>query len=203
MAEADNRTPGGAIDVSDRAARLLGVVYGSQGQQLQQDPVKKNLITINHSQEAGHAGIKYISSDVVTGLGSGATKQYLIIAPDTATRIHLIYSVEATPGITITFYEAPTKTANGTALAINNRNRNSANTATAAVYKDPTITANGTLLRINEVGSGAAGGKAGGISASDRDEREWILKQNTAYLLNIVTLAASTDIATALQWYEV
>ena len=68
---------------------------------------------------------------------------------------------------------------------------------TTAIYNAPTISAPGTLLTRRYVGSGKSSG--GGT----RDNNEFILKQNTAYLLRITEgNVANTNINWELDWYE-
>lgn len=211
-------------DLCDRSARLLGLIYGSQnqqlqqlavtfdlitrpygsqGQQLEQDTVTNSLTSVGHPHDDIHEGKKYIYSDIVTGLGASATQLYLFTAPNTVTRIHMLPFVESSLGVQITLFEAPTITLNGTVQTPINHNRNSLNTATLTVYKTPTVTGNGTQLSTREIGSVAASGRSPGTSSEDRNENEFVLKQNTPYLLRIVTLAANTDVTTILHWYEI
>lgn len=168
----------------------------------QVDPITGDLIVLQHAHDEIHAGKHFISSDVVKGLGAGATQLYLLTAPNTAKRIHMLIVISSAPGSTITIFEAPTVTANGAAMTAINNERNSANTATLLVFKSPTVTVNGTQLDIEEIGSGSTAGKFSGATSNDRNENEFVLKQNTKYLIQEVALAASTDITTKFIWYE-
>ncbi len=179
-----------------------GVVSGSQGVPFDQDAVTKAITELGHPHDQTHSGNKYLSSDVVTGIGAGATKRYLLIAPNTATRIHLLTVISSVPGSTVTIFEAPTITLNGSLLAKLNQERNSPKIATLSVFADPTVTVNGTQLVTEEIGSGTTAGRFSGSTSADRNELEFILKQNTAYLIAITALAASTDISTKFHWYE-
>lgn len=179
-----------------------GVVSGSQGVPFDQDPVTKSLVDIGHPHNQIHAGDKFVSSDVVTGIGAGATKRYLLITPNTATRIHLLTVVSSAPGSVVTIFETPTITSNGSPLAKINQERNSPKLTTLSVFADPTITVNGTQLVTEEIGSGTAAGKFSGSTSGDRNELEFVLKQNTAYLITITALSPSTDVSTKFHWYE-
>lgn len=65
---------GGDVNVTDRASRLLGVVYGSQGQQLQQSTANFNLLTELRTGATAYDArqIRLLtSSDVVSSAQSG------------------------------------------------------------------------------------------------------------------------------------
>jgi len=91
---------------------------------------------------------------------------------------------------------ATTKGSAGTAY---NRDRNSANTTTAAVYNNATYsTASGTLIFWKQVGSGKTSG--GDIGTA----QERILKANTSYLLNLNNTSGSNNTAVVvLRWHEI
>lgn len=78
----------------------------------------------------------------------------------------------------VDFYEGPTVTANGTAMQINNNNRNSSNTATMSIYYGSTISVVGTALE------GVIVPGARGVVGNDVTE-EWDLAPSTDYLLRI------------------
>lgn len=127
---------------------------------------------------------------------SGNNKDYLLITPNTTTRCHFIFSVETDGKATVLLNESAITSANGTGLTAYNNDRNSANVATLSIYEDPTVTGAGTTILPFLVGSSQ---KAGG---NNRGEEEFILKQNTKYLLRI-TAAANLDAVVKLNWYEV
>lgn len=180
----------------------LGSTDGSQGQPLEQDSITLSIVELGHPHDDIHEGFKYIASDLVTGLGAGATQLYLLITPSTVPKIHMLFDIISTPGLDITIFEGPAVTVNGTPVAAINQNRGSNNTAALSVFKTPTVTANGTQLQIQEIGSGNASGKFGGNTSVDRNESEYLLKPNTAYLIKEVTLSNSTAITTTFHWYE-
>lgn len=168
------------------------------------DSISKDLAVIQHAHEEIHEGIHFIASDVVTGLGASTTQLYLLKTPNTSKRIHMLIVISSAPGSTVTIFEGPTITSNGSAMNPRNSERNFSDTAaTLQVFKSPSVSGNGTQLDIEEIGSGNAAGKFNGTTSNDRNETELILKQNTAYLISIVTLSASTDITSKFLWYEV
>lgn len=158
---------------------------------------------LTRHSNSSFSGNKYVSSEVTTGVGAAGIVSYLLITPNTSTRISLLFNAKGTTGLLIRFFESPTITANGNALSARNQNRNSSNTASLQVLSDPTITANGTLLFTEEIGSTTQPGVSNHSNSSDRDEKEFILAQNTQYLLRLTALAASTDISAQFWWYEI
>lgn len=133
----------------------------------------------------------------VTDLGNGAVRDILIITPDTTRWAHFVWEIEHEVETSIQFYRGTTVTDNGTLIPSFNRNGNSATTATTLVYHTPTITNVGTLIGTIQQGDGK---KAGG---SDREANEFILRQNTYYLIRITNLTVNNNlIFMKLNWYE-
>lgn len=178
----------------------LGVAYGSQGIQLQQDQTVPNLRVIETVHNRIHAGREFETTDVALGINTATPKRYLLVTPNTATRIHVTLLFESSPGITVEFFEDTTVTANGTGLSEINHNRNSANVAELAVFVDPTVTADGTQLFIFRSGSGTGSAVIGGRV---QREDEFVLKQNANYQIKISPISNNTNITTDISWYEV
>jgi len=189
----------GVVDVSDRAARLLGVVYGSKGAQLQQDP-SRDLITIDIVHSKIHQGVGFNTGDLTLSVDIASPKKYLIITPDTGVRAHMIFVVETQPGAKFQFFEDTTVTANGTALSLINYKRDSSITPVLQIFNDPTVTADGTQLFLWQSGTTTAGGKVGGIIAH---EDEFILKQNAKYQVLITPLSNNATVFIHFNWYEI
>lgn len=187
------------VDVSDRAARLVGVIYGSRGAQLQQD-VSRYLITIDIVHSKIHQGYGFQVGDLTLAVDIALPKKYLIITPDTGDRAHMIFIVETEPGVKFEFFEDTTVTANGTALSIINYKRDSVITSVLQVFKDPTVTADGTQIFLWQSGTTTSAGKVGGnIQHND----EFILKQNTKYQIKITPLSNNTTVFIHFDWYEI
>jgi len=189
---------GNNINISDRAARLLGVVYGSQGAQLQQD-MSRYLITIDIIHSRIHQGYGFHVGDLTLSVNIASPKKYLIITPDTSARAHMVFVVETQPGVKYQLFEDTTVTANGTALSLINYKRDSSITPVIQIFKDPTVTADGTQLFLWQSGTTTAGGKVGGNIAH---EDEFILKQNGKYQVLITPLSNNTTVFIHFNWYE-
>ncbi len=86
----------------------------------------------------------------------------------------------------------------GTAKMARNANRNSTNTSGATVVTDPTIDTTDAVVLSNLVeGSGKS---SGGESTAGF---EWVLKQNTIYVLVVTNLTTSNNqVNIRCQWYE-
>lgn len=96
----------------------------------------------------------------------------------------------------MTVYEGITST-EGTGITEFNRNRNSATEATCVVVHTPTVSNTGTLLRTKHFGTG----KTAGVETHENDE--WVLKQNTKYLIRLTNATTSANYCTlVLNWYE-
>ena len=198
-AEIESGVVTGVVDVSDRATRLLGVVYGSQGVQLQQD-VSKYLINIDIVHSKIHQGVGFSTGDLTASVDIALPKKYLIITPNTSARAHIVFTVETNPGAKFQLFEDTTVTANGTALSLINYKRDSATAPVLSIFKDPTVTADGTQILLWQSGTTTAAGRVGGnIMHGD----EFILKQNALYEVKITPLSNSTTVFIHFDWYEI
>ncbi len=171
-------------------------VVDTDGDIITIDEATRAIVSIEWEHYQIHAGNTFTILEV-TDLGNGAVRDILVVSPDTAEWAHLVWEIEHELETSIQFYRGTTYTDNGTAIVAFNRNGNSTNVATTLVYHTPTITNVGTLTGAIQQGSGK---KAGG---SDRLANEFILKQDTAYLIRITNLTANNNlIFMKLNWYE-
>jgi len=185
------------VNVTDRAARLLGIVYGNLAQ-LQQD-VSRYLINIDIVHSKIHQGVGFHVDDLTLLVDIASPKKYLIITPNTSARAHMVFVVETEPGAKFEFFEDTTAT-DGAALTLINYKRDSATVSVLNILKDPTVTVDGTQILLWQSGTTIAGGKVGGaITHGD----EFILKQNAIYSLKITPLSNNTTVFVHFNWYEV
>ena len=194
--------PGYVIVVNDEPVDVLVsgnpelMVVDSDGDIITIDENTGAIATIEWEHHQLHEGNTFTILEV-TDLGNGAVRDILVVSPDTTEWAHLVWEIEHELETSIQFYRDTTYTDNGTEITSFNRNGNSTNTATTLVYHTPTITNVGTLVGTIQQGNGK---KAGG---SDRTSNEFILKQNTAYLIRINNLTVNNDIIfMKLNWYE-
>jgi len=133
---------------------------------------------------------------------------------DTSSRVyHIKVGANSTHGtftywsegkIKIEFYEAPTKSADGTEITIRSINRETVTTPTTTVFHTPTTSANGTKLCELKLGQAASGGFFGAsASGGNREGGYWMLKPNTSYLIIITNQSGeASDICMNYEFHE-
>jgi len=162
------------------------------------DDITAEIIQIPHEHFEIHEGDTFRYADSLT-LDAAASQDYLITTPNTTKWAHFTFSADGTAVTTITLFEASDKTGT-TAQTVWNANRNSTNTATATVHKGTSGgTTDGTALIIYS--SGTATNQSRSLSQSKHDS-EIILKQNTKYILRIVSGTAGNLCNVFMDWYE-
>ncbi len=170
------------------------------------DASTHSLQTISYAHHEIHGGAAYSAAISASG-GSGTKATISFTTPDTTTWAHLVIIIRSNVEAQLTFGEAVTVTAaSGADLAPFNRNRNSGNTSgmisngsaggAGNVTTGAIVTSFGTeLVSGAQVGSGKDGDDARGIA-------EWVLKQNTAYAVELESQASSSEVYVELNWYE-
>jgi hypothetical protein len=108
--------------------------------------------------------------------------------------VHLTESFFAVNGGILEIYEGASVTG-GTALDIQNNNRNSLNTSGVIATLNPTVTTNGSLLW----GWLMGGGKESGDAVRSHEQE---LARSTTYLLLVTCTAGSNGISWDLNFYE-
>ena len=159
-----------------------------------------SVIEIEHHEI--HEGNHYFVCDRDTDVDKASPKYWLLRAPNTSTRIHLVWTVSVGAAGIIEFYENPTwgtGNSDGTGLIEFNNDRNSSNTATLATFKDAVLGSSGTdgtLLCIEDI---PADKKSGNMSVRSK---EIILKKNEDYLFKFTPDADNTGLSVIFEWYE-
>ena len=160
------------------------------------------VISSDHRQV--HDGMVFHANNRFTNLANGATRDILFSVPaDSFPHVRAaLYSIEAGP-VDILAYEDTTTSADGTAVTLFNRNRNSSKTPDVTITAGPTVTDVGTLIHDRYVPSAGGQGQnhVGVITPSFGEE--WILKPNTKYLLRLINNSgAAIDGTIEIIWYE-
>ena len=182
-----------------RVTNIVVDEYGNTHRILGDNIFKGVILTIPVEHHEIHCGDSY-EATFVGELGNGDSIDILIVVPDegltetepglqqAVKQYHLKGAVSVEAEGTVEFFEGVTVSANGTAIPIFNRNRNAATYVDfLAIYQGATTTVTGTRIEVQKVGSGkSAGGEAG---RSD----EWILKDNTSYVLRITNNTTSAN----------
>ena len=136
------------------------------------------LVISSITQQRIHLGELFYVESSDLALGIAGVLEFLVRTPSKS----VSFSVEGATGGDghFTFFEAPTTSADGSALSFLNRNRPSTKSADTLVFAGPTVTVDGTQL-LDQFVPGGLGKKAGGQSGGTGDS--FLLKPNTDYLL--------------------
>lgn len=185
---------------------LLHDIYGNTKNP--RDPSTNTMQTIDYPHHEIHGGSAYEVSDIVT-LGDGALREILIVTPDTTKWAHMTISAATALKGQVEFFEnVYDRYVAGNALTPYNRNRNSSNTSGLLVCHTPADNSSSSSGETVEVRLGArAWGATGqgsnpGFGGGTRGTSEWMLKQNTSYLLRVTSQAATNVCSIELDWYE-
>jgi len=159
------------------------------------------LTTIDYPHDEIHEGDAYLA--VYSALkDSTATAEVRIATPDTTTWAHMVIEIDAALAATAELWEGTTKTHNASnAITPFQRNRNSAGTSGLTICHTPSGTESAAAGLTQYIGAAATGGRVSeGGGASSR--HEFILKQNTAYLIRATSRADGNALSIILDWYE-
>ena len=115
----------------------------------------------------------------------------LIITPATGA-IHLTASATVGGESSVFLFEDTTVSGNGSALAENNRDRQSTSTTGVTTFSGPTITAVGTELWDGFIEGGGGGNASGG---SARGGLGWVLARSSLYMVRLKNLSGGAIIA--------
>ena len=178
---------------------LKGKISDTEVRDCRVDKSTGTLQVINYEHHEIHSGSHYevrINKD----MPNGGTYNIAFTTPDTAKWVHIIFGISVELQADIILYEGITSFTGGTAVTPMNNNRNSVNTSGVTDMEFDTTPTLGTPLTLAHMvlGSGrAVGGEA-------RSQSEFVLKQNTTYLVAIVNQSGSAANETNifLNWYE-
>ena len=156
-----------------------------------------NATTIDFEHYQIHQG-KHFKYAYTALIATGATFSVILLAPNTATRVHLGYHAQTDQQFQMWLYESPVYSG-GSATAVYNNDRNSGNTPGLQIISGMTVstTGAGTPISIDLVGSGNTGNN---IALNE----ELILKQGTAYLLTLLNnFTGNGRFTIEVEWYEI
>jgi hypothetical protein len=173
-------------------------LYGDSGQVLAVDTFTQSLVMIDLIHYKTHLGEVYEACAFTEGLANGSAIDVLVVAG--AGGAHVRPLLTAGGAASFQIFEGVTTSANGTAVASFNRNRNSQNAPTSALYLGPTVTNTGTPLPLCYV-PGGSGPLAPGSSTDSFEE--WILKPSTSYLFRLINKSgAAQTMGLGFTFYE-
>lgn len=163
-------------------------------------PVQRGgIVNISHQHANIHVGRSFVASDYDSNIASAVPKYWSLAAP-AVKEMHFRVALGTLKGAIVQFFEGPTITVQGTALAAFNRQRNLAATPTLVIKYDPTVTVDGTQIWVKRIGSSGGGGNdSPGVLDT---EHEIILKKSTDYVLKVTSDENGNDAGLTLSWYE-
>ena len=165
---------------------------------LPNDSVGDALVTIDYAHHEIHGGSFYTTSRYES-VGAASTVSLLLTTPSAGSAIcHLTGAILADGAGVWTWSEAP-NASGGTAITPYNNNRTSANAANLTVTYDPTFVSSGTVLAQSHLGTYAPSVNVGGQFSN---RQEWILEEETIYLIRFTADGASCRTTIIVEFYE-
>lgn len=160
------------------------------------------IVMISQEHHKIHSGQHFFCDDYDTSVDTLTPKNWLIVAPNTATRCHIIFEIKSSGAGLLEGYVGSTITDNGTLSFRRNNDGNSTNTPEMLVYKDTVASELGTIQAYEWLGSAGINANKG-IGGSGVREQEIILKQDIKWLVRFTPEADDTKVSFSINWYEV
>ena len=174
------------------------------------DPISDIPVYMPYDHHQVHEGETWHWDKLILNLASGANYDIVFTVPvitippgePTVVRMpHFRYEVEVNDLCNVFLFEAPTVTAaTGTARTPINFERNGTYTPKLAILDAPTITATGT--QIDSEYFIAAATKQSKFATTGGTPHEFVLRNNTKYLLRVTSGANGLDAHVDFTWYE-
>jgi len=149
-----------------------------------------------------HGGSHYTYHMYNASMASGDSIAFIVTTPNTTKWAHALFSGSSAFKFVYELYEDTTHDA-GAAESFYNNNRNSSNSGTVAINTFGSGGSNGTLIEAQSGGFATGNGanlRLGG--GEGRADNEWILKQNTKYLVRAESFTDANNIQLNMTWYE-
>ena len=168
---------------------------------LHTDSVTNQLITIDYAHHEAHAGSAYFA--VYSALANDTDLiEVRIQTPDTKKWAHMTIGIDGALASYAQMWVPTTKThVAGNVITPFNRNNNSSNTSGLTICHTPAGSQAGTAALYQYLGAASTSGKAavGGVTGS---RGEFILLQNSSYLIRMTSRADNNALSIVLDWYE-
>ena len=164
------------------------------------DPYSASVTVIDENHRMIHDGAYFELWRADATLGIGGVVDLLLAVP-ALTFPHLQdITLEASDApVVLEMYEDTVTSADGTALPVFNKNRNSSNTPDTVVSVAPTITGVGTQIKRAAITSPAGSS----IVFSQTKSGEWVLKPDTKYLVRVTNNSGAViDFNITIGFYE-
>ena len=161
---------------------------------------------IQEPHRMSHDGFMFHASGKQLAIANGADADFLMSVPAGAyPHVQRVRLDTEAGDIDLKMYEGVTTSADGSALPVQNVNRNSSLTPDAAIFGGPTVTDLGTLFHTHWVPpTGAGVGSSTGVMDISAFGEEWILAPATKYLFRITNNSGGAlDLRWEFVWYEI
>lgn len=163
------------------------------------DSSTRAINTIDHVHHEMHDGLHFFIDGFAT-IGSGVSKTFTVVTPDTTKWSHMYFDVQSTDQTEMLIYEDSSLGTGGTATTPINSNRNSAGTSVLTIKEDQVVGTVGVLLSSQSFG--ATDNPAKTIGGALARENEVILKQGGTYAFRFTSRAAGNIVSYRGNWYE-
>lgn len=153
-----------------------------------------------------HEGETWRWSVFISSLNSGSSKDIQLVVPNISipagqNRVqvspHYRFQIVSDSYTNFYLYEAPTISVNGSSRSPINQERNGSYTPKLLVYEDPTVTGVGTQIFQGVTFTSKSSG-----GAVDSAQDEFVLKNNTTYLLRVTSGTQGAKVLIRMIWYE-
>jgi hypothetical protein len=176
---------------------IHGQQTSGRSQVFRQDDDYNGIVVVDSIHHLVHEGKSFSLSRRAT-IGAGTIDYVRLATPDTSKRLHFEVTVFGNAALTMQLFEGTSWThVGGNVLTPVNRERNSSATSGATICHTPAGSGDGTAIFDTSIPANQASAQA--FLAG---RREFILKQNTAYLIK-VTGANGNIITVNMEWYEI
>lgn len=155
------------------------------------DELTNSTVTIDYEHHTIHDGHHCFLCDFES-LGLNDELNFSFFTNNT--RTHMTFEISSLLGVELNIYENVTVTGGTNVTAFNN-NRNSEMEKMIELKQDPTVTSGGIRIFGSRQGSNR---EAGFVKRSN----ELILKNDTTYMFNIISLGANNVVSYCGEWYN-
>ena len=166
------------------------------------DDTSGGRIVVADAEHHVHEGEAFVVSDVVNV--STTTQKWMITTPDTTRFAHIEFEIVSTGEMSVVITEGADRTGSTPLTAINQRRVGTPTASTTVVHRGIVIPSPDTgtdgATTISSVRTGATGQGAKTVEGG-RGVEEFILKQDTKYVIAVETFA-NIYVTLRAEWYE-
>jgi hypothetical protein len=165
------------------------------------DTATNAVMVVDYSHHEIHGGSGYLA--IYSALKADTEFiEVRIQTPNTTKWAHMVMDIECALAGYIQLWMNTTKThVTGNAIVPMNRDHNSSSASGLTLCHTPAGTESATAALAEYVGAAASGGRVA-VGGEANSRAEFILKQNTAYLIRATSRADGNALSIILDWYE-